>query len=268
MRLALSSDFEMGAPGDKVPAGKRGMHSLSVVTLLTSFGAGIVSFLSPCVLPLVPGYVSYLTGGALSDRQQSAEPRLAALPLGLCFVLGFSTVFVVLGASATTLGRLFLSYRYEANLAAGAIVILFGLFIIGFAKLPWLQRDLRFHLDLPGGRPVAAYVIGAAFHFGWTPCVGPVLGTILTASAVSATVRQGVLLLGLYSLGLGLPFLAATFFTEALAKRLRHFRRAGALLQIAAGTVVFGFGAAMLTGELTRFSYWLLDTFPILARLG
>jgi cytochrome c-type biogenesis protein len=243
------------------------MSGVSGIGLLTSFGAGVISFLSPCVLPLVPGYVSYVAGDALTLSEQPPR-KLAALGLSLCFVLGFSTVFVLLGASATSIGQLLLSYRYEANLVGGAIVILLGLFMMGLAEIPWLQREFRMHVDLGGGRPLAAYVIGIAFAFGWTPCIGPVLGAILTTSAVSATVFQGVVLLSFYSLGLGLPFLAAAVFTDSLMLRIGVFRRLGRSLQLAAGAVVTAMGVAMVTGELTSFSYWLLDTFPILARLG
>jgi cytochrome c-type biogenesis protein len=243
------------------------MNSLSGIGLLTSFAAGVVSFLSPCVLPLVPGYVSYVAGDALATSGAPTRP-VAALSLSLCFVLGFSTVFVILGASATSIGQLLLSYRYEANLAGGAIVVLLGLFMIGLARLPWLQREFRLHLNLGGGRPITAYVIGVAFAFGWTPCIGPVLGAILTTSAVSATVPQGVVLLSFYSIGLGLPFLAAAVFTDSLILRLRVFRRLGRTLQLGAGAIVAGMGVAILTDGMTSLSYWLLDTFPILGRLG
>jgi len=243
------------------------MSGLSGIGLLTSFGAGVVSFLSPCVLPLVPGYVSYVAGDALTASKE-APGRVAVLRLSLCFVLGFSTVFVILGASATSLGRLLLAYRYEANLVGGAVVILFGLFMVGLANLSWLQREFRLHLDLTGGRPIAAYVIGVAFAFGWTPCIGPVLGAILTTSAVSATVPQDIALLGFYSLGLGLPFLAAAIFTDSLMVRLRGFGRLGRSMQIGAGAIVTVMGITMLTGELPTFSYWLLETFPALATLG
>ena len=246
------------------------MTGLSAIALATSFGAGIVSFLSPCVLPLVPGYVSYVAGDAVSAAEPLPTPAatLATLRLSLCFVLGFSTVFVILGASATSLGQALLSWRYEANYVGGAIVVLLGLFMMGLANLGWLQRDFRFHPRLKGGRPVAAYVIGIAFALGWTPCIGPVLGTILTTSAMSATVRQGIVLLALYSFGLGLPFLAAAIFTGRLTRRLRGLRRVGQALQFGAGMIIAAMGVAMLTGQLTSFSYWLLDTFPILARLG
>jgi cytochrome c-type biogenesis protein len=243
------------------------MNGLSGIGLLTSFGAGVISFLSPCVLPLVPGYVSYVAGDALAISGEPVRP-LAALRLSLCFVLGFSTVFVLLGASATSIGQLLLAYRYEANLVGGAIVVLLGLFMMGLANLPWLQREFRLHVNVGGGRPVTGYVIGIAFAFGWTPCIGPVLGAILTTSAVSATVPQGITLLSVYSLGLGLPFLAAAVFTDSLMLRLRVLRRLGRTLQLGAGAIVAGMGVAMLTGELTTFSYWLLDTFPILARFG
>jgi cytochrome c-type biogenesis protein len=243
------------------------MSGFSGIGLLTSFGAGVISFLSPCVLPLVPGYVSYVAGDALTVSGEPVRP-LAALRLSFCFVLGFSTVFVILGASASSIGQLLLSYRQEENLVGGAIVLVFGVFMMGLAKLPWLQREFRLHPKLGGGRALAAYVIGIAFAFGWTPCIGPVLAVILTTSAVAATVPQGIVLLSFYSLGLGFPFLIAAVFTDSLMLWLRDLGRLGRTLQIGAGTIVAGMGIAMLTGELTSFSYWLLDTFPILARLG
>jgi cytochrome c-type biogenesis protein len=240
---------------------------LSGLVLGTSFVAGVVSFLSPCVLPLVPGYISYIAGEAAAAP---ARGRLggATLCLSLLFVLGFSTVFVAMGASATGIGRLLLAYRPETNLVGGVIVMLFGLSMMGLARVGWLDRDFRFHLDLPGGRPLAAYILGLAFAFGWTPCIGPVLGTILTMSATRATLVQGIALLALYSLGLGLPFLAAALFTDSLLRRLRLFRHFGRWLQLGAGAVVTLVGLAIITGELSIFSYWLLDTFPVLSRIG
>jgi cytochrome c-type biogenesis protein len=238
--------------------------------VLTSFGAGIVSFLSPCVLPLVPGYVVYVAGQSLGGTVSTGmiATRSVALIASLFFVLGFSTVFVILGASATMLGRLLLSYRYEASLVGGTVIVVFGIFTFGLFRLPWLQRDFRFHLDMPGGRPVAAYILGLAFAFGWTPCIGPILGTILMTSAVSATAAQGAALLAVYSLGLGLPFLGAAVFTDALLGRLRALRRVGRSLQIGAGAVMVAMGVAMIAGEFNDMSYWLLDTFPVFARIG
>jgi cytochrome c-type biogenesis protein len=244
------------------------MMQVSVFALLVSFAAGVVSFLSPCVLPLVPAYVSYIAGQSLGDRKPETNAAFAALRLSSLFVLGFSTVFIILGASATALGQLFLSYRYEANLVAGAFVVLFGVIMTGLTRWPWLQRDFRFHLDLPDGRPMTAYALGLAFAFGWAPCIGPVLGVILTTSAVSATESQGIVLLAFYSLGLGLPFLAAALLTDRLFVRLKTWGRIGRSLQIGAGAVVAGMGIAMITGQLTTFSHWLLETFPVFARIG
>ncbi len=245
------------------------MAEISNIGMLTAFAAGIVSFLSPCVLPLVPGYVSYVAGHSLAGRKGGALAiRLPALGLSGSFVLGFSTVFVLLGASATVLGQLLLSYRYELNIVGGAIVILFGLFVMGAMRLTWLQRDFRFHLTIPGGRPVSAYILGVAFGFGWTPCIGPILGAILTVSAASATVAGGMALLGVYSLGLGVPFLLAALFTDGLLVRIKAIGRAGRVLQLLAGAVMVVMGVAMMTGQLTAFSYWLLEMFPILITIG
>jgi cytochrome c-type biogenesis protein len=246
------------------------MPEIANIGLLTAFAAGVISFLSPCVLPLVPGYVSYVAGGSAGDRDvaRGVRARLAALYLSLCFVLGFSTVFVALGASATALGQLLLSYRYELNIIGGVIIIVFGLFVAGLLRSSWLMRDVRFHAVLEGGRPLSAYVLGLAFAFGWTPCIGPILGAILTVSAATTTVAGGVALLAIYSLGLGVPFLIAALFTDALAQRLKAVGRVGRLLQIVAGGAMVLMGVAMITGQMSVMAYWLLDMFPALAKIG
>ncbi|ORE97003.1 MULTISPECIES: cytochrome c biogenesis CcdA family protein [Aurantimonadaceae] len=246
------------------------MLEISNVGILTALAAGAISFLSPCVLPLVPGYISYVAGNAaVAGRpNQSLQDRWTTLLLSTYFVLGFSTVFVALGASATAISRLLLSYRYETNIIGGAIIIVFGIFMTGLVRLPWLQRELRFHGDLAGGRPLGAYVLGLAFGFGWTPCIGPVLGAILTISALSSTASNGVALLGIYSVGLGVPFLLSALFTESLAKRLKGMRRTGRLLQIGAGMIMIIMGVAMITGTMSTFSFWLLEQFPILTKIG
>jgi cytochrome c-type biogenesis protein len=242
------------------------MADLSLLGLIAALLAGTISFVSPCVLPLVPGYVSYIAGRSVAGS--AAPSRGQGLWLSLCFVLGFSTIFMVLGASATALGQALLRWRYELNLIGGAIVILFGLFMLGAARIAAMERDLRFHLDLPGGRPVASYVLGLAFGFGWTPCIGPILGAILTASAASATIGQGVLLLAVYSAGLGVPFLLVAGFTDRLAGRLRRAGRLGRRLHQGAGVVMILMGVAMITGRLSALSYWLLEAFPVFARIG
>lgn len=245
------------------------MLELSGIGLIAAFLAGAVSFVSPCVLPLVPGYVSYVAGHTAGTMDiEPSDRRRQAISMGLYFVVGFSTIFMVLGASATALGQMLLSYRYELNFVGGAIVILFGLFMIGMAKITMMQREFRFHLSVPGGRPLSAYVLGLAFGFGWTPCIGPILGAILTASAASATVPEGVALLAIYSAGLGFPFLFAAAFTDRLTRRLRTIGQIGRRLHQVAGLVMVAMGIAMMTGQLSALSYWLLDAFPALGRIG
>ena len=243
----------------------------SALGLATAFTAGIVSFLSPCVLPIVPAYVSYVAGDSVRGSQPHGDgrSRISALALSLFFVAGFSAVFIALGASATALGRLLLQYRYEANIAGGAIVIVFGLVMLGLARADsWFYREFRFHPRLSGGGPAAALVLGIAFGFGWTPCIGPVLGAILTVSAVQTSTSAGVGLLATYAAGLGVPFLVTALFTRELAGRLKALRRFGALLQIGAGFVLILMGVAMITGQLSALGFWLLEMFPALGRIG
>jgi len=241
----------------------------AAVGFAAAFAAGMVSFLSPCVLPLVPAYVSYVAGqssSALAHRR-AARQRLSALWLSAIFALGFGTVFVALGAGASLLGSLLQQYRQEVGLVGGAIVLVFGLLMIGMSRgMPWLQREWRFHPNLPGGRPAGAFVLGLAFGFGWTPCIGPVLGAILTLSAAQGSGGTG--LLAVYAAGLGVPFLLVALFTRELAARMRALRRVGWVLQIVAGAVLVIMGIAMMTGHLSRFAFWLLETFPALGRIG
>ncbi|GAB4175309.1 MAG: cytochrome c biogenesis CcdA family protein [Rhodocyclaceae bacterium] len=248
------------------------MTDASTVGFATAFLAGTVSFLSPCVLPLVPGYVSYIAGHSVHGvvrEDAPARARLAALVLSLFFVLGFSTVFIAFGAATSALGQLLIRYRQEVNLIGGAIVVGFGLFMLGLVRHAWwFHGDWRFHPRIAGGHPAAAYVLGVAFAFGWTPCIGPVLGTILTLSATSAQAGAGVPLLAAYAGGLGVPFLASAFFTGALIRNLKRLRYLGRPLQILAGVLMVVMGIAMLTGQLSGFSYWLLQAMPVLGTIG
>ena len=246
------------------------MFEISNIGVLTALAEGAISFLSPCVLPLVPGYISYIAGTSAGNggAVRPSDGRLSTILLSVLFVLGFSTIFIALGASATAVSRLLLAYRYETNIVGGAIIVLFGVFMTGLVRLPWLERDVRFHSEVGGGRPLGAYLLGVAFGFGWTPCIGPVLGAILTVSALSATASDGIALLSIYSIGLGLPFLASALFAEGLTKRLRSMRRAGRLLQIAAGGIMIAMGLAMITGKMSMFAFWLLQRFPIFGSIG
>ncbi len=240
---------------------------LANVSILAALIAGTVSFLSPCVLPLVPGYVSYIAGNSSNDGG-TAPGRMAAVVLSFWFALGFSVVFVALGAGASAVSRLLLSYRYEAGLIGGAIIVVFGIFSTGLVRLPWLERELRLNPKRAGGRPENAFILGLAFGFGWTPCIGPVLGAILTVSATSMTPSAGLGLLAIYSLGLAIPFLLTALLIDRIGVHFRRLRTFGRSLQIIAGAVMIAMGLAMMTGRLSTIAFWLLETFPILALIG
>lgn len=247
------------------------MLDISGIGVLSAFGAGLVSFLSPCVLPLVPGYLSYIGGQSLDEmkrRQFSSRETLAVTGLSLCFVFGFSTIFIAFGASASMLGRWLSAYRYELNIVGGGIVVLFGLFMTGLLKLNWLQREFRFHGSIPGGRATAAYLLGLAFALGWSPCIGPILGAILTLSATSELVSNGTALLTVYSLGLGVPFIISALVTDRFLHYAAHLRRHGRLLHITAGVLLMLMGVAMITGYLSDIALWLLKVFPWLGQIG
>ena len=244
------------------------MVDISLLGLTAALLAGTISFLSPCVLPLVPGYVSYVAGRTAAEGRAAAASPSRAVWLSLCFVLGFSTIFMGLGASATALGQALLRWRYELNLVGGGIIIVFGLFMIGAARVSVMERDFRFNLNIPGGQPAASYVLGLAFGFGWTPCIGPILGAILTLSSTSGGMSDCIWLLSIYSAGLGVPFLLAALFTDAIAARVRQIGKAGRWLYKGAGVAMIIMGVAIMTGQLSRFAYWLLGTFPFLASIG
>ena len=240
------------------------------IGIWAALAAGAVSFLSPCVLPLVPGYVSYIAGGAAaaSNLHRGSSSKLNALVMSVWFVLGFSTVFVLLCAGASALSHLLLAYRVEAGILGGAIILIFGIFTTGLMRFGWLQRELRVQAPVEGGRPVGAYLLGLAFAFGWTPCIGPVLGAILTVSATSTSASSGVALLSVYSLGLAIPFLLTAMFADGMAARLRRLRGVGRVLQIVAGGIMILMGLAMISGQLSTTAFWLLETFPFLAKIG
>ena len=243
------------------------------VGYVSAVGAGALSFLSPCVLPLVPPYLCYMAGVSVDEfrgeaKQEASGTRAALLSASLAFVLGFSTVFVALGAGASTIGALLRAWQQELGIAAGILIIVMGLNFLGVIRIPLLSREARFR---SGGKPasaMAAYVMGLAFAFGWTPCIGPVLGPILTLAGGRETVGEGAALLFAYSLGLGLPFLVAALFSGAFMRFLGRFRvHLGRVEKVMGGLLVVA-GVLFLTGGIQRASYWLLETFPALGNLG
>ena len=242
---------------------------LSLLGIVIAFAAGVISFLSPCVLPLVPGYVSYIAGGSLEDLTEdaTASRRMRAIYLALFFVLGFSLVFVALGASAGAIGEFLLINKMLFENIAGAVIIVFGLYLMGLLKIPFMAREMRFVSRAAGGHPASALLLGTAFAFGWTPCIGPVLGAILTMGANTDEIGAGMTLLAFYSLGLGLPFVLAAAFTGFFLRSMKSMRRVGKYFQIGAGVIMVAMGIALITGYLTTLAYWLLELVPGLATL-
>ena len=235
------------------------MFEISGVGIVAAFLGGAISFLSPCVLPLAPGYVSYIAGqpAAKSGAARSIAERARSVVLSLWFVLGFSTVFVALGAGASLLGGMLLRWKYELGLAGGFLIVLFGLVMMGAIKIP---------VKVDGGSAVGAYLLGLAFAFGWTPCIGPVLGSILAVSATSGA--DGMALLAIYSAGLGLPFLIIALFTNEIAGRLKRIGAAGRWLYRISGGLMVLMGIGVMTGQISRLAFWLLETFPALGTIG
>jgi len=233
---------------------------------------GAISFLSPCVLPLVPPYMCYMAGSSLSELTGSAEAadnsklRRKAVGNSLLFVLGFSVVFITLGASATALGKLLLQWSDVLAKVAGIVIIIMGLHFLGFFKLGFLQREARFQAG--GSGPFGSFIMGLAFAFGWTPCIGPILAPILSLAASKDTVGQGAVLLGVYSAGLGIPFVLAALFIGPFMQFLARFKQHLGRVEQGVGILLILTGILFLTGGLQRLAFWLLATFPVLGQIG
>ncbi|CUH68995.1 thiol:disulfide interchange protein precursor [Thalassovita autumnalis] len=244
------------------------MFEISGVGIVAAFLGGTISFLSPCVLPLAPGYVSYIAGqpAVKSGAARSIAERARSVILSLWFVFGFSTVFVALGVGASLLGGMLLRWKYELGLAGGFLIVLFGLVMMGAIKIPAMMRDTRPDVKVDGGSAVGAYLLGLAFAFGWTPWIGPVLGSILAVSATSGA--DGMALLAIYSAGLGLPFLIIALFTNEIAGRLKRIGAAGRWLYRISGGLMVLMGIGVMTGQISRLAFWLLETFPALGTIG
>lgn len=261
-----------------------------VPALLIALGAGVLSFLSPCVLPIVPPYLAYMGGISMQDMTGGGRARRRAILPALFFVMGLSTVFLLLGFTASTMGHLFLRNAEMFGQIAGVVVIAFGLHFLGvyravgqmaasgfaragsvppaFLTMSVLSRDLRFDAGDRGGSAFGAYVLGLAFAFGWTPCIGPVLGAILSLAATESTVARGTAMLGVYALGLGLPFLLAAVFVQRSMALMTRIKRHMALIEKVMGLLLLAVGVALVTGAFSDFSWWLLETFPAMSRLG
>ena len=235
--------------------------------LVVAFIAGLISFLSPCVLPIVPPYIAYMSGVALTEIE-NRKGRQKIVFTALFFVLGLSTVFIFLGFSASAIGAIFFEYQTLLNTIAGFIIMLFGLHFLGIYRLHFLDREARFEVENYQGTAFGSYVLGLAFAFGWTPCIGPQLGAILSLAASNASILKGTVLLAFYAMGLGIPFLIFALFINRLEGVLKFFKQYFKIIERIMGLLLWTVGLLMLTGGFSSISFWLLETFPVLGILG
>ncbi len=242
--------------------------SLGVALGIAMLG-GLMSFLSPCVLPIVPPYLAYMAGSSVDELAEGdRSANRAVVVAALFFVLGLSTVFLIMGAAASQIGRALLEYQREFAMAAGAVVTIFGLHFLGIFRIGFLYREARIDAGDRGGSALGAYVLGLAFAFGWTPCIGPILGAILSLAAQEASVGRGIALMALYAIGLGLPFLLAAVFLNRFMGAMKRMRKHMATIERAMGVLLVVVGVMMLTGAFTDLSFWLLEQFPALGAIG
>ena len=236
------------------------------VSLLAAFAAGFLSFISPCVLPLIPGYISFVSGVSVDEMRSDAPPatsRLQVFVTSLAFVLGFSLVFIALGASATAVGKFMFSKLPLLSKLAGVVLIIFGLHTMGVFRLAWLDTEKRVHQQRKPAGPLGAMLVGVAFAFGWTPCIGPILGGILAIAGSKNTVAEGVTLLAVYSLGLGIPFLITSLAINQFfgaAKRIRKYYHA---IELTSGALLIAIGVLIITGQLTIIVRYLEPYLPV-----
>ena len=238
------------------------------VTAGGAFVAGLLSFASPCVLPLVPPYLAYIGGVSIEQLRDQGSARMRVLLAALCFVAGFSTVFVALGATASWIGQAVSAYLGLLGYLAGILIVLMGLHFLHVIRIPLLDRSARLGVaDKPAGL-IGGYVIGLAFGFGWSPCVGPVLTAILLMAGAQDSAAEGARLLLVYSLGIGVPFLIAAAFASALMRAIARLRARLGAVEKAMGAFLVLAGMLILSGQMPTIAYWLIETFPALGRIG
>tara|TARA_A100001011_G_scaffold174929_1_gene183613 strand:- start:285 stop:998 length:714 start_codon:yes stop_codon:yes gene_type:complete len=236
-----------------------------ILNLAIAFGAGLISFLSPCVLPLIPGYISYISGESLGDI---IEKQKKIVLKTILFTVGFSLVFIGFGATASLIGNLLLEYSYTLRIIAGIIIIIFSLQLIGILNLNFMNREKRFQTKNYSNNLFFPVVVGSAFGFGWTPCIGPVLGSILTLAAVESSIGKGVLLLSFYSLGLAIPFVLSGYGISKFLAFSKNFRKNIRIVSIAGGIILLITGILILTNQLQTLGFFILEYLPFLGNLG
>ncbi len=238
-----------------------------IPSMLIALLAGMLSFASPCVLPIVPPYLAYIGGISFANLKDADAVRGDIVWSAALFVLGLSVVFIFLGFAASLFGVFFLENQVLFGRLAGLVIMLFGLHFLGLLRLPLLDREFRFGIDRVGGGP-GAFLLGLAFAFGWVPCIGPQLGAILSLAAQESSIARGTLLLAVYAAGLGLPFIGvAVFFRQSLGVMVR-MRKHLPIIEKCIGVLLLGVGLLMATNQFSLIAYWLLEAFPALALLG
>ncbi len=239
-----------------------------MVSILIALSAGVLSFLSPCVLPIIPPYLAYMGGISMSELTDTRASRRPAVIASVFFVLGLSTVFLLLGFTASAFGRFFLQNQVVFGRIAGGLIVVFGLHFLGVFRIPLLMREARLDAGDRGGSSFGAYVLGLAFAFGWTPCIGPILGAILSMSAQEDSIGRGTFLMAVYAIGLGAPFILSAVFINRAAGLMNRMKRHMGLIEKTMGALLVLVGVTMATGAFSRFSWWLLENVPALGGIG
>ncbi len=235
-----------------------------MIELTIALGAGLISFLSPCVLPLIPGYISYISGSSVSELAEKKNINLFPIIL---FTVGFSTVFIIFGAASTFLGQVLLQNSYELRIVAGLIIIVLSLHIIGFINIGFLNYEKRIQTNL-NKNFFSPILIGMAFAFGWTPCIGPILGSILVLAATEESLVRGILLLSFYSIGLAIPFILSGYLIQKFLVFSKNFRKNINKVSKIGGTILLLTGILIITNQLQALGYYLLNVFPFLQNFG
>ena len=235
-----------------------------MIELVIAFGAGLISFLSPCVLPLIPGYISYISGNSLNELIEKKNINLTPIIL---FTFGFSIVFIIFGTASTFLGKVLLQNSYELRIAAGLIIILLSLHIIGLINIKFLNFEKRVETKISNNF-YSPFIIGMAFAFGWTPCIGPILGSILVLAATEESINKGILLLTSYSLGLAIPFILSGYLIQKFLIFSKNFRKNINLVSKIGGIILLITGILILTNQLQALGFYLLNIFPFLQNFG
>ena len=236
-----------------------------ILNLIIAFGAGLISFLSPCVLPLIPGYISYISGESLGEI---VEKKKKIILKTILFSLGFSLVFISFGATASFIGNLFLEYSNSLRIAAGIVIIIFSLQLIGILNLNFFNKEKRIYTKNYSDNLFFSIIVGAAFGFGWTPCIGPVLGSILALAATESSIGKGILLLSFYSLGLAIPFVLSGYGISKFLEFSKNFKKNIRLISISGGIILLITGVLILANKLQIIGYFLLEALPFLSNFG